>query len=199
MHSIGLDAHKRYSQFEVLDHLGKTISKGRIQHDRGALKEFFSQFPAGTPVALETVGNWYWIADEIEAAECLPRLAHAAKAKVMMGNVNKTDKIDAHGLAILQHNNTLPAVWIAPHQVRDEENYPGPGWPSPNSATPSKTAFTPPSPSTLSPSRMVKSSSASPAAVGSIKSSSNCRPKPSDASFRSSPCLILSRVEPPPI
>jgi transposase len=124
MHSIGLDAHKRYSQFEVLDPLANTISKGRIQHDRGALKEFFSQFPPGTPVALETVGNWYWIADEIEAAGCLPRLAHAAKAKVMMGNVNKTDKIDAHGLAILQHNGTLPAVWIAPHQVRDERELP---------------------------------------------------------------------------
>jgi transposase len=124
MHSIGLDAHKRYSQFEVLDHLGKTLSKGRLQHDRGTLQKFFAQFPPGTPVALETVGNWYWIADEIEAAGCLPRLAHAAKAKVMMGNVNKTDKIDAHGLAILQHNGTLPAVWIPPHQVRDERELP---------------------------------------------------------------------------
>jgi transposase len=119
-----LDAHKRYSQFEVLDSLAKPIAKGRIHHARGAIREFCSQFPPGTPVALETVGNWYWIADEIEEAGCLPRLAHAVKAKVMMGNVNKTDKIDAHGLAILQHNGTLPAVWIPPHQVRDERELP---------------------------------------------------------------------------
>jgi transposase len=124
MHSIGLDAHKRYSQFEVLDCFGNTLSRGRIPHNRGAIQEFCSQFSPGTPVALETVGNWYWIADEIESAGCIPRLAHAAKAKVMMGNVNKTDKIDAHGLAILQHNNTLPAVWIPPHQVRDERELP---------------------------------------------------------------------------
>jgi hypothetical protein len=124
MHSIGLDAHKRYSQFEVLDSLAKPIAKGRIQHARGAIREFCSQFPPGTPVALETVGNWYWIADEIEEAGCFLRLAHAVKAKVMMGNVNKTDKIDAHGLATLQHNGTLPAVWIPPHQVSDERELP---------------------------------------------------------------------------
>jgi hypothetical protein len=28
-------------------------------------------------VAVETIGNWYWIVDEIEAAGCLPRLVHA--------------------------------------------------------------------------------------------------------------------------
>jgi transposase len=42
----------------------------------------------------------------------------------MMGNVHKTDKIDAHGLAILLHNVTLPAVWIPPHQIRDERELP---------------------------------------------------------------------------
>jgi transposase len=124
MFSIALDSHKRYSQFEVLDSLGKTSSKGRILHARGAIRDFCSLYPKDTPVALETVGNWYWIADEIEDSGCIPRLAHAAKAKVMMGNVNKTDKIDAHGLAILQHNGTLPAVWIPPHQVRDERELP---------------------------------------------------------------------------
>jgi hypothetical protein len=32
--------------------------------------------------------GWYWIADEIEAAGCIPLLTHPAKAKVMMGHVN---------------------------------------------------------------------------------------------------------------
>jgi hypothetical protein len=82
MHSIGLDAHKRYSQFEVLDSLDKPIAKGRIQHARGAIREFCSQFPPGTPVALETVGNRYWIADEIEEAGCLPRLVTPSKPRL---------------------------------------------------------------------------------------------------------------------
>jgi len=32
----------------------------------------------------------------------------------MMGNVNKTDELDARGLAILLWNGTLPTVSIAP-------------------------------------------------------------------------------------
>jgi hypothetical protein len=63
-------------------------------------------------VAVETIGNWYWIVDEIEAAGCLPRLVHARKAKLMMGEINKTDKLDARGLNRLQAQWHLPMVWI---------------------------------------------------------------------------------------
>ena len=52
----------------------------------------------GSPVAAETVGSWYSIVGEIEAAGCLPKLVHARKAKLMMGEINKTDKLDVRGL-----------------------------------------------------------------------------------------------------
>ncbi len=47
-------------------------------------------------------------------------MAHAAKAKVMMGNVNKTDNLDARGLATLLHLGSLPTVWLPPSDIRDE-------------------------------------------------------------------------------
>jgi transposase len=78
-----------------------------------------AEFPSGTPLALESVGNWYWIADEIADAGCVPLLTHAAKAKVMMGNVNKIDKLDAKRLAVLLRNGTLPTVWLPPGEIRD--------------------------------------------------------------------------------
>ena len=84
--SLGLGKH--YSQFAVLDQDGQLRQQTRVDHQPGAIRAFLESLPQGTPVALETVGNWYWIADEIEAAGCLPLLTHAAKAKVMMGNVN---------------------------------------------------------------------------------------------------------------
>jgi len=56
----------------------------RVNHERGAIEGFLSQLPSGTPVALETVGNLYWIVDDIEAAGCVPLLAHAARAKAMV-------------------------------------------------------------------------------------------------------------------
>ena len=72
-----------------------------------------------TPVAVEATGNWYWIIDEIEQAGMRPLLVHPRKAKLMMGMINKTDKLDVHGLNRLQRNGTLPTVWIPPSGVRD--------------------------------------------------------------------------------
>jgi transposase len=75
-------------------------------------------------VAVETIGNWYWIVDEIEAAGCVPQLVHARKAKLMMGQINKTDKLDARGLNHLQRTGTLPTVWIPPGELRDQRDLP---------------------------------------------------------------------------
>lgn len=87
-YKIGCDAHRRFSQFAVLDADGQFLRQIRVNHTPGAIRDFLEDFPQDTPVALESVGNWYWIVDEIEAAGCIPLMAHAAKAKVMMGNVN---------------------------------------------------------------------------------------------------------------
>jgi len=123
-YTIGCDAHKRYSQISVMDSCARISKRVRIEHEPGALREYLAQYPAGTPVAVECVGNWYWIVDEIEAAGCQAQLTNAWKAKVMMGHVNKTDKLDADGLALLLYNGTLPRVWIPPGEVRDERELP---------------------------------------------------------------------------
>ena len=117
---VGCDAHRRYSQFAILDQDGQLQHQARVDHRAGAIRAFLENLPEGTPVALESDGNWYWIADEIESAGCIPLLTHAAKAKVMMGNVNKTDKLDAKGLARLLHLDSLPTVWLPPGEIRDE-------------------------------------------------------------------------------
>jgi transposase len=64
------------------------------------------------------------VIDEIERAGHLPRLAHAAKSKLMMGQINKTDKLDANGLARLLRNGTLPSVWIPRGELRDQRELP---------------------------------------------------------------------------
>ncbi|MFQ5794050.1 MAG: transposase [Candidatus Bipolaricaulia bacterium] len=121
---VGCDAHKKFSQIAVLDETGQLRHEAKVMHARGAIRDYFTRFPEGTPVAVETVGNWYWIVDEIEAAGCEPLLAHAAKAKLMMGQTNKTDKLDAKGLATLLRNRTLPQVWLPPGELRDERELP---------------------------------------------------------------------------
>jgi len=116
---VSCDAHKRYSLFGTLDLNSQARAHSRVEHARGAIRTFLAKFPEGTPVALETVGNWYWIVDEIEAAGCLPLMANAGRAKLMMGHVDKTDKLDADGLLTLLQVGTLPTVWLPPGPVRD--------------------------------------------------------------------------------
>jgi transposase len=75
---------------------------------------------AGSQVALEAIGSWYWIVDEIEVAGFIPRLVHPRKAKLMLGMINKTDKLDAKRLKPTTAINTLPTVWIPPALLRDK-------------------------------------------------------------------------------
>jgi len=121
---VGCDAHKHYSQLEVQDSSAQVLRRLRIDHSRGTLSSFFTKLPPGTPVALESVGNWYWIADEIEAAGCRPLLTNPAKAKLLMGHVNKTDKLDASGLTTLLRLGSLPSVWLPPAALRDQRELP---------------------------------------------------------------------------
>jgi transposase len=120
---LGCDAHKKYSVFVAMNEAGEAGPPVRVEHDRALFRSFLRGLPEGSPIAVETVGNWYWMIDEMETAGHRPLLAHARKAK-MMGEVNKTDKLDARGLALLLRNGTLPSVWIPPGELRDQRELP---------------------------------------------------------------------------
>jgi transposase len=124
MSMIAFDSHKRYTFARVEDNHGEHPQEFRIDHRRGNIAKFLGQHPPGSSVAIETIGNWYWIIDEIEQAGMVPRLVHARKAKMMFGCLNKTDKLDAQGLNLLQRTGTLPTVWIPPAAVRDQRELP---------------------------------------------------------------------------
>lgn len=121
---VGCDAHKKYSIFAVMDNEGPVGVPVRVDHDRVLFRSYLGCLPAGTSVAIETIGSWYWMVDEIEQAGHNPILTHARKAKLMMGQINKTDKLDAKGLALLLRNGTLPEVWIPPGELRDQRELP---------------------------------------------------------------------------
>ena len=116
---IGCDAHRRYSVFVVMDEKGQASQPVRVEHDRSELREFLRRLPAGSKVAIEVTGGWYWLVDEIEAAGQKPQLANAYQAKQRMTGRNKTDKFDARGLAMELLTGTLPTVWIPPAELRD--------------------------------------------------------------------------------
>jgi transposase len=101
-----------------LDETGTASGAVRVSHDKGELTTYLRSLPAGTPVAVETTGYWYWLLDEIEKASLKPQLAHALAAKRTLVSPNKTDKLDAKGLATLLRNGTLPEVWAPSGDLR---------------------------------------------------------------------------------
>jgi transposase len=124
MENIALDVHKHYTWARVENSEGQQLYASRLAHSRGTIKNFVQRWTSGSPVAVETVGNWYWVVDEIEAGGGKPQLVNARLAKMMMGNVNKSDKLDAKGMNRLQRTGTLPTVWIPPSAVRDARELP---------------------------------------------------------------------------
>ncbi|MCE5326387.1 MAG: IS110 family transposase [Planctomycetaceae bacterium] len=116
---IAFDSHKHYTLMEREDAATGHVVQRRIEHRPGAIIKALRGCPRGSAVAVEAMGSWYWIIGEIEKAGLIPVLVHPRKAKLMMGMINKTDKLDVHGLNRLQRNGTLPTVWIAPAELRD--------------------------------------------------------------------------------
>jgi transposase len=116
---IAFDWHKRYTWVEHEEVKTGKLRRYRLEHAPGAINQALSGCAPGTAVAPEATANWYWIVDEIEPAGLRPRLVHPRKAKLMMGQINKTDQLDAHGLNTLQRNRTLPTVWIPPGPLRE--------------------------------------------------------------------------------
>jgi transposase len=121
---FGCDAHKRYSVFVSMNGQGQSGHPVRVEHNRLLFSEYLDNLPPGSQIAVESVGNWYWMIDEMERAGHNPMLVHPVKAKMMMGQINKTDKLDARGLALLLRNGTLPTVWIPPGELRDKRELP---------------------------------------------------------------------------
>jgi len=120
MEYIALDSHKRYSFTSIQTLDGKVRLETRVEHHPGVVKQLLCQYEAGSPVSVETIGNWYWIISEIEEAGMVPKLVHARRAKMMLATVNKTDRLDARGMNLLQRSGTLPTVWIPPGKLRDQ-------------------------------------------------------------------------------
>src|SRR5437773_5115682 len=116
---IAFDRHKRYTLMEREDRQTARTVQLRVAHQPGAIRSCLRNCESGTDVAVEAAGNWYWIVSEIEQAGLKPQLVHPRKAKLMMGLINKTDKLDVHGLNRLQRTDTLPTVWIPPADLRD--------------------------------------------------------------------------------
>jgi transposase len=117
---IGIDYHKRYSVFCVIDAEGAVVQRGRIEHAQpGAFVALVKRWP-GSRVVFEAGMNWHWLYEILEgemAAEDIV-LANPYKTRIIAEAQVKTDKVDAFILAQLLRGNLISSVHIGSRENR---------------------------------------------------------------------------------
>jgi hypothetical protein len=71
---IAFDSHKHYTLMEREAVTSGRVVQRRIEHCPGAIRKALSGCQPGTTVAVEAMGSWYWIVQEIEQAGLVPAL-----------------------------------------------------------------------------------------------------------------------------
>ena len=124
---VGLDSHRRFSRLSGRDADGRVVWRERLEHgDRAVMRTRLARLPAGTPVVLESSFGWGWLADELQSAGLVPRLAHTRKVahwRAARGQA-KSNRLDSDLLSELpaQHPPWWE-VWLAPPAVREQREW----------------------------------------------------------------------------
>lgn len=121
---IGIDYHKRYSVYCVVDGAGNEVERGRIEHERpGDFVRLVRRWP-GCRAAFEASMNWHWLYEILEEVMGEPEaivLANPYKTRVIAEAQVKTDKVDAHILAQLLRADLISPVHIPARETRQRK------------------------------------------------------------------------------
>lgn len=117
---IGLDYHKRYSVYCVVDEEGEIVERGRIEHSAPeGFRALVRRWPS-CRLAFEASMNWCWLYDilesELPCADIV--LANPYKTRIIAEAQIKTDKVDAFILAQLLRGNLISSVHIGSKENR---------------------------------------------------------------------------------
>ena len=114
----GLDVHKRYTAYCVMDDCGTILSEGRCANgDLPRLPAF--SWKGAKRAVMEAGGNWYYVYDIIEPLVNGLLLAHPLRLRAIAAARVKTDAIDARTLAHLLRSDLIPAAYVPPPAVRE--------------------------------------------------------------------------------
>ena len=123
MNYIGIDYHKKYSVVTAVGEGGQMICTQRIDNNRDALHDFFTQLEGPSKVVLEATRTWGVMFDLVEDEEGVESvtLAHPQKVRAIAEAKIKTDAIDAQTLAQLLRVDLIPAAYIPGKETRNHK------------------------------------------------------------------------------
>jgi transposase len=119
MRYVGLDVHKRFARFCILDQAGGPVGGGEVSCEREELTRFArEQLRPDDCVALEASTNTWAVVDLISPHVGRVVVSNPLRTKAIAQAKIKTDKIDAKVLAHLLRCDYLPEVWEPDVQTR---------------------------------------------------------------------------------
>lgn len=109
---VGLDVHKRFVEYCILDAAGKKVSRGQVSCVRATLEVFAKDVLQPTDhVALEASTNTWSVVAILRPHVAELVVSNPLRTKAIAEAKIKTDKVDAEVLAQLLRCNYLPSVW----------------------------------------------------------------------------------------
>src|SRR5262249_36695332 len=115
----GVDLHARTLSLCVLDANGAIALQRTLDAGPDDFLQAVAPFRDGLAVACECMFAWYWLADLCHDQGIPFVLGHALYMKAIHGGKAKTDKIDAHKIAVLLRGGMLPQAYVYPKGMRE--------------------------------------------------------------------------------
>lgn len=117
---VGLDYHQDSVQVCVIDDTGRTLSNRAVANDVRTIEQAVRRHGTPRRLAIEACCGAADLAERLVVERGLPvLLAHPGYVNRLKRSPDKTDLGDAQLLADLTRVNYLPAVWLAPHNIRE--------------------------------------------------------------------------------
>jgi transposase len=121
--TLGLDVHKKFIEYCVLDREGDELDAGRTGSSPEDLKGLLNKLKKRGPLqaCLEACGCFVWIFDllVVELSREVVHVAQPSRIKVVANSMEKNDANDAWWLAYLLYEGRLPESFVAEGALRD--------------------------------------------------------------------------------
>ena len=117
-HYCGIDLHAKKMYVCVLDGEGNIVLHRNINCNPKEFLKVIAPFQEGLVVGVECMFSWYWLSDLCRREKIEFVLGHALYMKAIHGGKAKSDKIDAHKIAVLLRGGTFPLAYVYPPEMR---------------------------------------------------------------------------------
>lgn len=119
MQYIGIDLHKKFSQFTILGETGDVLNRKKVENNPEEIVSHLNNFGEPSKAVIEATFAWGWLADLLKERKIEVMLAHPQKVKAIASAKIKTDKIDADTLANLLRADLIPEAYYTPKDERE--------------------------------------------------------------------------------